>query len=121
MKKKYNYRPDNKTVCYTVFKNPIGLNRVFAIAVGFLGTLLIVKPEFDTLNIYMILPMICAFTYSISMILAKLTSDKDSLFQQTFHIYLGTFVVGSLVYLFLNAFKDNLKYFENLFKSILLK
>ena len=89
-----------------ILKNPIGLNRVFAIIVGFLGTLLIIKPEFDNLNFYMVLPIICAFTYSISMILAKLTSDKDSFFQQTFHIYLGTLIVGSLLYVFLNAFPN---------------
>ena len=106
---------------WVILKNPIGLNRVFAIVVGFLGTLLIVKPEFDSLNIYMILPMICAFTYSISMILAKLTSDKDSLFQQSFHIYLGTFVVGSLVYLFLNAFPNigSNTMFSNLAKPLI--
>ena len=69
----------------------------------------------------MILPMICAFTYSISMILAKLTSDKDSLFQQSFHIYLGTFVVGSLVYLFLNAFPNigSNTMFSNLAKPLI--
>ena len=51
-----------------IMNNPIGVNRLFAIIVGFLGALLIVKPEFGELNIYMILPIICAFTYSLSMI-----------------------------------------------------
>ena len=86
-----------------ILKNPVGLNRVFAIIVGFLGTLLIIKPEFDKFNFYMILPIIAAFTYSLSMILAKLTSDKDSLFQQTFHIYLGALLVGTLTYLSINV------------------
>ena len=105
-----------------ILNNPIGLNRLFAIIVGFLGALLIVKPEFGELNIYMILPIICAFTYSLSMILAKLTSDKDSLFQQTFHIYLGTLIVGSIIFLFLNIFPDigGMNIFSNLNKPLLL-
>ena len=104
-----------------ILNNPIGLNRLFAIIVGFLGALLIVKPEFGELNIYMILPIICAFTYSLSMILAKLTSDKDSLFQQTFHIYLGTLIVGSIIFLLLNIFPDigEMNIFSNLNKPLL--
>ena len=105
-----------------ILKNPIGLNRLFAIIVGFLGALLIVKPEFGELNIYMILPIICAFTYSLSMILAKLTSDKDNLFQQTFHIYLGTLFVGSIIYLILNIYPNigEINMFSNLNKPLLL-
>ena len=45
----------------------------------------------------MIFPIITAFTYALSMTLAKKTSDKDSLLQQTFHIYIGSFIGGSVI------------------------
>ncbi len=82
---------------YFILKNKIGINRVFSIIVGFSGTLLIIKPDFTNINIYMIFPIITACTYALSMTLAKKTSEKDSLFQQTFHIYIGSFIGGSLI------------------------
>tara|TARA_E500000178_G_C16883223_1_gene690011 strand:- start:152 stop:1087 length:936 start_codon:yes stop_codon:yes gene_type:complete len=82
---------------YLILKIKIGLNRVFSIIVGFSGTLLIIKPDFNDLNIYMLLPIITAATYALSMTLAKKTADKDSLFQQTFHIYLGAMLGGSII------------------------
>lgn len=77
-----------------ILKSSIGLHRTFSMLVGFFGTLLIVKPGYDTFNFFMVLPIISAFTYSFSMVLAKKTSDKDSLFQQTFHIYLAGIIIG---------------------------
>ena len=68
-----------------ILKNYIGLNRIFSLLVGFSGTLLIIKPEFNNVNIYMLLPILCAFTYALSMTLAKKTSDKDNLFQQNLY------------------------------------
>ena len=70
-------------------KISIGIHRVLAVFVGFFGTLLIVKPSFSNFNWFMVLPLITALSYSIGMLLAKLTSDKDNAFQQSFHIYFG--------------------------------
>jgi len=77
-----------------ILKSSIGLHRTFAMLLGFTGTLLIIKPGYGTFNFFMVLPIITALTYSISMVLAKKTSDKDSHFQQTFHIYLAGVVIG---------------------------
>jgi len=77
-----------------ILKNSIGLHRTFAMIIGFSGTLLIIKPGYGTFNLFMVLPIITALTYSFSMILAKKTSDKDSHFQQTFHIYLAGIIIG---------------------------
>ena len=74
-----------------ILKNDVGRYRIFAIFVGFLGILLIIKPNFSEFNWAMILPIFCAATYSLSMILAKLTSNSDSSFQQTTHIYVSNF------------------------------
>jgi len=77
-----------------ILKSSIGLHRTFAMLLGFFGTLFIIKPGYDTFNFFMVLPIITALTYSFSMVLAKKTSDKDSHFQQTFHIYLAGIIIG---------------------------
>ena len=77
-----------------ILKSSIGLHRTFSIIIGFSGMLLIIKPGYETFNLFMVLPIITALTYSFSMILAKKTSDKDSHFQQTFHIYLAGIIIG---------------------------
>ena len=78
-------------------KVSIGIHRVSAVLIGFLGALLIIKPSLNNINWYMILPLITAITYSIGMLLAKKTSDQDNAFQQSFHIYLGGLILSPLV------------------------
>jgi len=97
---------------YFILKIKIGLNRIFSIIVGFSGTLLIIKPEFNEINIFMLFPIIAAATYALSMTLAKKTAGKDSLFQQTFHIYIGAFIGGSLISIFLHNSDFNLSIFS---------
>ena len=78
-----------------ILKNPIGYHRILAIIICCIGTLLIIKPSIHNFNWYILLPIFTAFSYSISMILSKITSDKDNSFQQSFHIYLGGVILGS--------------------------
>ena len=78
-----------------ILKNPIGYHRISAIIICCIGTLLIIKPSIHNFNWYILLPIFTAFSYSISMILSKITSDKDNSFQQSFHIYLGGVILGS--------------------------
>ena len=78
-----------------VLKNPLGLYRIGAIIVGFMGMLLIIKPDPDEFNWVALLPVFCALTYSISMIIARYTREKDSVFQQTCHMYMGSIVFGT--------------------------
>ena len=80
-----------------ILKNPIGIHRILAIIICCVGTLLIIKPSINNFNWYILLPIFTAFSYSISMILSKITSDKDNSFQQSFHIYLGGVILGSLL------------------------
>ncbi len=79
-----------------ILKNKIGINRILSVCVGFIGTIFIIKPSFTDINIYMIFPIFTALTYSISMLLARKTAGEDTLFQQTFHIYIGAFIGGNL-------------------------
>lgn len=43
----------------------------FAIALGFTGVLIIVRPDSDGFNAYVLLPLLAAFLYSLSMILTR--------------------------------------------------
>ena len=97
---------------YFILNIKIGLNRILSIFVGFSGTLLIIKPEFNEINIYMLFPIIAAATYALSMTLAKKTSENDNLFQQTSHIYLGAFIGGSAISILLHNSDFNLSIFS---------
>ena len=62
----------------------------------------------------MTFPIITAFTYALSMTLAKKTSEKDSLFQQTFHIYIGSFIGGSVISVLIYNSDINFNILDNL-------
>ena len=70
-------------------KEVIGIRRWFALFIGFLGVYLVMEPSFINFNIYTTFPILCALGYALTMIIQKITSDKDNLFSQTFHLYFG--------------------------------
>lgn len=82
-----------------IFKSQIGAYRICAIIVGFLGVLFIVKPNPDGFNKIALLPIFTAFTYSVSMMIAKYTREKDSIFQQMLHVYFGSAVLAFVAWL----------------------
>ena len=65
----------------------IGIRRWSALIVGFIGVILVMEPDFNNFDIYSTFPLLCAFGYSLTMIIQKKTSDKDNLYSQTFHLY----------------------------------
>ncbi|NBR40022.1 MAG: DMT family transporter [Alphaproteobacteria bacterium] len=75
-------------------KVEIGIYRTGAIIFGFIGVLFIVKPSPEKLNWISLLPLFTAFTYAISMLIARMTKDKDSIFQQMIHLYIGSAILG---------------------------
>ena len=83
-------------------KETVGIRRWSAIIVGFFGIFLIVDPDLDRLNIYMIFPVLCALCYSSSIIILKKTY-KDSVFTQTFHYYIFAALASGLLGLLVHA------------------
>lgn len=79
-----------------VFGSLVGISRWITMAVGFTGVIVIVQPETSGFNFYYILPVMTAFTYAISMIIAKITAEKDDLFQQVLYMYLVSAVLSGL-------------------------
>jgi len=79
-------------------KEQIGPRRWLAVIVGFIGVYIILDPNFDNFNYMSLTPILCAFCYSISMIIIKITSEKDSVYTQTFTFYIGAIIISIIFY-----------------------
>ena len=79
-------------------KEEIGIRRWSAIVVGFIGVYITLNPDFSNFNYLSLLPILCAFCYSLSMIIIKKTSDKDSVYTQTFTFYIGAIILSIIFY-----------------------
>ena len=88
-------------------KEKIGLRRWSAIAVGFVGVYITLNPDFSNFNYLSLLPILCAFCYSLSMIIIKMTSDKDSVYTQTFTFYIGAIIFSIIFYFVIGDGKFN--------------
>ena len=79
-------------------KEEIGIRRWSAIVVGFIGVYITLNPDFSNFYYLSLLPILCAFCYSLSMIIIKKTSDKDSVYTQTFTFYIGAIILSIIFY-----------------------
>ena len=87
------------TIFASIFlKEEIGLRRWSAVIIGFIGVYIILNPNFSNFDYLSLTPILCAFCYSLSMIIIKKTSDKDSVYTQTFTFYLGAIFISSIFY-----------------------
>ena len=81
-----------------LLKEKIGLRRWSAVVVGFIGVYITLNPDFSNFNYLSLLPILCAFCYSLSMIIIKKTSNKDSVYTQTFTFYFGAMFFSIIFY-----------------------
>ena len=88
-------------------KEEIGPRRWSAIAIGFIGVYITLNPDFSNFNYLSLLPILCAFCYSLSMIIIKKTSDKDSVYTQTFTFYIGAIIFSIIFYFVMGDGKFN--------------
>ena len=87
------------TIFASIFlKEEIGPRRWSAVIIGFIGVYIILNPNFSDFDYFSLTPILCAFCYSLSMIIIKKTSDKDSVYTQTFTFYLGAIIISSIFY-----------------------
>ena len=59
------------------------------------------NPNVENFNLFYLLPILCAVFYAISMIIIKITSDKDSVYSQIIHLYISALVLSSMIGLFI--------------------
>jgi len=79
-------------------KEEIGFRRWSAVITGFIGVYIILNPNFSNFDYLSLTPILCAFCYSLSMIIIKKTSDKDTVYTQIFAFYLGAIIISSVFY-----------------------
>ena len=92
---------------YIFLKEEIGLRRWSAVVVGFIGVYVTLNPDFSNFNYLSLLPILCALCYSLSMIIIKKTSDKDSVYTQTFTFYIGAIIISIIFYFIIGDGKYN--------------
>ena len=81
-------------------KEKIGIRRWGAIFVGFSGVYIVLNPDFNNFNIKNLAPVACALCYAISMTITKITSDKDNVYTQMIHLYIGAILISILFFIF---------------------
>ena len=79
-------------------KEQIGPRRWLAVVVGFIGVYIILNPDFSNFDYMSLTQILCALCYSLSMIIIKLTSEKDSVYTQTFSFYIGAIIISIVFY-----------------------
>ena len=79
-------------------KEQIGPRRWSAVIIGFIGVYVILNPDFSNFDYMSLTPILCAFCYSLSMIIIKITSEKDSVYTQTFTFYIGAIIISVIFY-----------------------
>ena len=79
-------------------KEQIGPRRWSAVIIGFVGVYVILNPNFSNFDYMTLTPILCALCYSLSMIIIKLTSEKDTVYTQTFTFYFGAIIFSIIIY-----------------------
>ncbi|MEM7562119.1 MAG: DMT family transporter [Pseudomonadota bacterium] len=59
-------------------KERIGIHRISALVLGFIGVIFAMKPGADSFQWVSVLPLICACSYAVSQMLARRIGDRDT-------------------------------------------
>ena len=94
-----------------IIADKVGIRRCLAIILGFLGVYIVLNPNFENFDYTKLAPVACALFYAISMTITKITSDKDSVYSQMFHLYIGAIGISIIFFIFtgkgqFNTFSD---------------
>ena len=81
-----------------ILKEEVGLQRWLAVIIGFIGVYIVLDPNFDDFNYLSLLPVLCAFCYASSMIIIRITSEKDSVYAQMFQFYIAATIISIIFY-----------------------
>ena len=75
------------------FKSQVGYRRWLTMLVGFGGVVLICQPVAGDFSFYYLLPVLVALSYAVIVNITKMTSEKDTLYQQVLYL---CFIMGLL-------------------------
>lgn len=85
-----------------LYKSVISLKSWLALFVGFVGVYILTGASFRELDFKYLLPLFAASFYAMAMVITKITSIKDTAFQQLMHFQLFGFILGGLISLILS-------------------
>jgi len=91
-----------------ILKDEVGMQRWLAVLIGFVGVYIVLNPDFSNFDYLSLLPVLCAFCYSSSMIIIKKTSDRDNVYAQMFQFYIGAIIISSIFYFFIGDGQYNI-------------
>ena len=78
---------------YFILKEPIGIRRWLAVIIGFLGTLIIIRPGFEIINLGHLFIIIAALLFAVRQIISRLiASTDDPLTTAFFTAYTSVFI-----------------------------
>ena len=92
-----------------LLRENVGIYRWTAVAIGFLGVILIMKPNSDIFNIYAIFPLICALSWAASTVILKFIPKDSSVLKINFYTLVFS-VIGSIILL---VSSSNYTYIQN--------
>ena len=79
------------------FKSQVGYGRWLTMLGGFGGVVLICQPAAGEFSFYYLLPVLVALAYAVIVNITKMTSDKDTLYQQVLYMYFITALLSGLM------------------------
>ncbi len=83
-----------------VLKETVGIRRLLAVAVGFIGTLIIIRPGFQTLNPGMLLALGAGTCSAFYMLLSRILAAHSRALASTFHTSLFGAVFATVIVVF---------------------
>ena len=97
----------------------VGIRRWLAVAIGFFGMLLIVKPAYEELNIYYIFPIIfCIFFACVALSIRSLSSTEPN-YRIALYFSLLSMIVGLLTLPFGWVMPNKLEFFLLIFTGLI--
>ncbi len=90
-----------------ILKEKVGIRRWLAIMVGFGGVFIVLNPDFENFSFFELAPVACALCYASSMTITKITSDKDNVYSQMMHLYIGAISLSIIIFLITGDGKFN--------------
>ena len=106
-------------LCIPILGERFGLYKMSAVVLGFVGIIFIMQPWTDDFNIYILLPVLAAFGYSLARV-TSLSFPKEVL-SPIINIYaqVGTIFCSSLIIIFFNQWTP-FKSVEDLFLILIM-
>lgn len=77
-------------------REPVGIHRWSAVIIGFIGTLLIIRPGFDGFQLALFLPLTAAGFFAVRQIISRYLASSDSLATTLCYTAITSFAVTSL-------------------------